>query len=376
MAYQQITGDGLWWGCDPGLISIAGNGGFSSILIDASTEKAAFTGRVWFPGRTGTKDIRRVGFRFGTVTKAGGSALTVSLQDVALAAGPPTQPDETQDQTVAIANGDAAFASNTWYRTGTFSADRTVTYGDRLAVVIEYDGGGRLGADAVNIAVIPWQPVPGVATPALKSAGTWAQSGNDAGNLLLEFSDGSFGRLDVGLPIKTFNSHAFNSGSTPDEHALAFTVPVKCKVDALRAVVRSNAATDNFDLVLYSGTTVLQTASVDSNEYRQTSVQLVTLPIPETELVTGTTYYLSVKPTTTNSPTAYSLDVDDANHLTTYPGGTGWTYSTRTDGGAWAAVTTTRQFLAGVRVSSLDDGAGAGGHGGARHIAIGGFSVA
>jgi len=124
------------------------------LLIDATGEMAAFCGRVWFSARSGTKNLSRVGFRFGAVTKSGGSGLTVSLQDVTLSAGPPMQPDGTQDQTVAIANGNASFASNTWIRTGTFSASRTVTYGDLLAVNVEYDGGGRTNPDSVIVNTI------------------------------------------------------------------------------------------------------------------------------------------------------------------------------------------------------------------------------
>ena len=135
-------------------------------------------GKVWFAERTGTKDIRRVGFRFGTVTKAGGSAVTVSLQDVNLAAGPPLQPDEVQDQTVAIANADAGFATGLWYRTGTLSADRTVAYGEDLCVVFEYDGAGRLGSDVVNIAYssVGLEGLPHSANVVLKTA-SWALGG-------------------------------------------------------------------------------------------------------------------------------------------------------------------------------------------------------
>jgi hypothetical protein len=122
----------------------------NSLLIDATGEKIAFIGRFWNKDRA-TKNITKVGFCFGAVTKAGGSGLTVSLQNVNLGAGPPFRPDEIQDQTVAIANGDAAFATNTWYQTAALSTNRTVAFGELLAVVIEYNGAGRLGSDSVVV---------------------------------------------------------------------------------------------------------------------------------------------------------------------------------------------------------------------------------
>jgi hypothetical protein len=71
-----------------------------------------------------------------------------------------------------------------------------------------------------------------------------------------------------------------------------------------------------------------------------------------------TQYYLSVKPTTTNNVTVYALDVDDSNQLALHPGGGNFNYSTRVDGGAWAAPTTTRRLVAGLMISALDNGSG------------------
>src|SRR5687768_5910779 len=121
MALQTLPGPSIPW-----MAHTAHRAGpFSTELtsavdtIDATGEKQAWCGPVWFQERTGSKQIVRVGFRLATVVKAGGSGLTVSLQNVntAPAALNTLQPDETQDQTVAIANGDAGFTSNVWYRT-------------------------------------------------------------------------------------------------------------------------------------------------------------------------------------------------------------------------------------------------------------------
>ena len=56
------------------------------------------------------------------------------------------------------------------------------------------------------------------------------------------------------------------------------------------------------------------------------------------------------------------------------PGDSQCYYATRTDGGAWSAVTDTRRPLIGVRLSAIDDGSGGGG-GGLAANPLGGFIV-
>lgn len=358
MTYQQIPCGA--WILDPDeLLGTLNAASFASALIDATGEKFACVGRVWFTERTGTKDIRRVGFRFGSVTKAGGSALTVSLQNPSTTTGPPGQPDETQDQTVAIANADASFASNTWYRTGTLSADRTVSFGEDLAVVIEFDGSGRLGSDAVNINYIPNNGRT-VGFPVSKTGGSWSGF-LGCPNLVLEFTDGTFGILESSIPTSTFSSAGYNSGSTPDEIALAFQLPFKCKIDGVWACVNYGGTAPDFDVVIYQGTTALQTVSIDGNRIRHGSYtySLLEVPFEELELAANTQYYAALKPTTTNFVTMPYFDVNAAGHLNCWPGGQNFHQATRVDAGSWSA-TTTRRPLMGIRLSSFDDGAGGG----------------
>lgn len=366
MAYVNIPG-GLWLSHSPfynGFNSIASGGTFGALLIDATGEKVGIMGPVWFPAGTGTKDIRRVCFRFGSVTKAGGSGLTISLQNPSTASGPPSQPDETQDETVAVANGDASFASNTWYRSGTLSADRTVSCGDDLAIVIEYDGSGRLGSDAVNI------NTHGVAlyqlntAPVLKTGGAWAISTAAMVQCVLEFSDGTFGTIGGALPMKTLTGVTFNSGSGADELALPIYNAFKCKVNAIQfPVVFANSSSD-CEFILYEGTTALQTVTIDANRVgAAAATRLVEASFPATELAASTQYYAAIRPTSANNISAYHIDVDDANHLSVWPGGVNYTYTTRVDSGSWAAHTTTRRLLGSVRLCAIDDGAGGGGGG-------------
>lgn len=89
--------------------------GASSVgVIDASTELVAAVGVVWHPTvKTGTINIRRVHFRNGALTLNAASVLRVSLQNISTTAGPPMQPDGTQDQTYDFAGTTVTFDNTT-----------------------------------------------------------------------------------------------------------------------------------------------------------------------------------------------------------------------------------------------------------------------
>jgi hypothetical protein len=364
MSYAQIPGVGLFGGL-PVFTWTDAPGAGGLLLIDATGEKIAVGGRFWHKSR-GTRTVTRLGWRFGSVTKAGGSGLTASLQDLLKSSGTGMIPDETQDQTVAVANGDAAFASNTWYRSGTLSGGgRTLAFGEEVAFVLEYDGSGRLGSDSVVMSTMGAQVAHNVlCNPVLKTGGSWARQGQIP-NLVLECDDGSFGTIMGCVPWSAFNTHAYKQDTGgADEYAAVIRCPFPCKVDAAWAMVNKAALTSDYDIVLYDGTSAITggTISVDGNLYAN-AWNLVALPFSqEIELEANHDYYLALKPTqTTSNITAYSFDVDDPGHFDCWPGGSDNIYTTRLDGGSWAASTATRRLMAGVCVSSVADGGGGGG---------------
>jgi hypothetical protein len=328
---------------------------YTSSGIDATGEKIAFIGRHWNSQRA-TKSIRRVGFLFGTVTKAGGSGLTVSLQNVDLTTGAPARPDGTQDQTVAIANADASFASDTWYRTDALSADRSVAFGELISVVIEFDGSGRLSSDAVNIKNLPVGGTPLQENLGMVShfTASWAIVAV-APNIILEYDDGTFGTLEGGMPCSAITTTNLNTGSTPDEMGLKFRVPFPCKVDGAWFGAASAQASRDFSILFDTAT-----VSIDADTVRTTAGAPNRVGFSEVTLAANTDYYLSFRPDTASNNTVQDITVADANHFTCYPGGTSWHLATRTNAGAWSD-TTTRRPLCGFRISALDDGAGGGG---------------
>lgn len=332
--------------------------------IDATGEKLAFVGRFEHPERVG-KDISRVQLRWGTVTKAGGSGLTISLQDVLLGSGSPMRPDDTQDQTVAVANGDAGFASNTWYRSGALSANRTVAHGALLAVVIEYDGSGRLGADAVNVSCMGGLAAAGEranAATMLKTA-SWAKS-NNFPNVVLECSDGTFGTMHGAFPVKDYNQVTATSTGNPKEIGMEFSWPAPIKIDSVITHANIQSGGD-IDWVLYdSSDTVLETVVFDQDTDMGNGFNRHgTWPFSgEKTIAKNGLYYLVGKAVNATGFGLSYLDVDNAAHWELHGIGDNaqWVQRNTVGSGAWTK-TATRRPIMGFRISSMDDGAGGGG---------------
>jgi hypothetical protein len=326
----------------------------ASTVIDASAEKVAWIGPVLTPNR-GSKNVQTVGFLPGAITSAGGSTMRLSLQNVDTATGNPPRPDGTQDQTVDFLA--SAPTASTFYTTGNLSATRSVAHGEMLAVVLEFQS--FAGADVFNVQNITvGSSIIGSTSVSLFTA-SWAAVGV-APNVILGFDDGSFGTLGAqAYPAATLTSDSVNTGTTPDEVALAFTVPFSCKVDGAWFSFNPAAATRNFDVILYDGTSALVTVSVDA-ETVKISQSLFSVHFAEQTLSPGTSYYLAIKPTTASSGTLYGTTVTNANHFQAMAGGTAFSWAQRTDAGAWSPTTTKRPFM-GIIISALDDGVGGGG---------------
>lgn len=330
----------------------------SSWVIDATGEKIALVGKHWNSARA-TKNIRKVGFLPGAITKAGGSGWTLSLQDLD-AAGSIISPDGTQDQTVAISA--ASITANTWYETGNLSADRSLAFGAEIAVVIEFDGGGRLGADsfAVSVATLADSPfAPRHTQPLLYTASWSALNVSRVPIVGFIYDDGTYGGLEYVSPISARNIFGtFNSASTPDEYATEFIAPFDCYCDgALAHVFVTNTSTD-FDFILYdSANNVLGSNTLDGNKssdvggYRRTTASWA--PV---QIVAGSTYRLAIKATTANNIAIPYVDFPSTAWKAVSEWPVNWGTTSRTDGGSWAAVTQTRVMGMSLRISEYTIG--------------------
>jgi len=372
MSAINIPGGDFWFPTPFLVVGANGFVGMSAVTFDATGEKAGYVGQVQFPDRAaGTKNISRVQFAFAGVTKAGGSALTVSLQDISTTTGPPKQPDGTADQTVAIANADAGFVTDAWYRTGTFSAARAVSHGENLAVVIEYDGAGRLGTDTVGIKTVNY--LAGGRTNyhsfVLGYVAAWAAVSNVGfSNLVLEFDDGTFGSLGPSEPVKTTTTVAYNTGTAgADEYGKRINFPFPFKIAGAYASGKTSANTTDVALKLYAGTTEVASVTIDGNTLDTTvNNPMVAYFATPYQCLANTDYYITMSPTSVNSVTLYYYTVDSNALLAVAPGGINGHMVKRLDGGAWTNDTTSVPYM-GVIISAVDDGNG----GGRANLAIG-----
>lgn len=319
-----------------------------------ANDRSAFVFQV---PKTGT--LRRAIFRTGTVTAA--DDVRISFQGVDATA----QPDGTEDEFRSIAA--ASIVANSYIVPGIMSSDgtdtgtkRSVVQGELLAVSIRVE----TFVDAnFQIVVAQYQAT----TEGGITQAPYALSSSNAGVawtktercscLVLEYDDGTYAVLDpLGIvPYHAFNVQTFNSGSTPDERGMIFTPTFTLKVRGIWYKTSSAAA---HDVVLYTGTTVTETLTLDP-DYRGSTTSNIrrVLFANELTLTAGTTYRITVKPTSGSNITLVDWDVAAAGYFDAMAGGQALHYTERTDGGAFTETTTKRLFM-GLMVSAVQTDAG------------------
>ena len=323
----------------------------SSTALTASTHQHAVCGVV---PKSGT--ITGIGFRFAAVTKGGTTALTLALEDTSTTAGPPAQPDGTQDQTAAIGNAD--IVANTW-KTITLDSNRTVTQGDLLSVVWEYSTFNT----GDSIAFSHWQtstgagPMPQEAGASHYNGSTWAVL-QAIPNLILVYNDGTFATLSGCSPAESLTSTAFNSGTATNLRGNLW-IP-HCDM-TLRGIISYYQASGNADLVIYdSGFSELRSVTIDANTVRSNALRMYSAIFSsDLDVTGGSTYYLMLRPAGTNS-TIVTIGVNAAGHLQGTFYGDQLYGAYRTSGGSWS-TNTAEQNPIGVIVSKIGSTGGGGG---------------
>ena len=364
-------------------------GGALAATFDSNTDRVAWTGT---SPVADTIDV--VYFRTGTVTT--GCTVQVQIESV----GADGRPSGTilaagANTTVAIADGD----DNVW-KTATIGTPPSVSQGDKFAIVITYSSGSTPSIQFAATAAIAaadlsanypscWQDT---------GAGTWVIVSGVTGSLgigawewVVEFGSAGVVPLPCLSPLNgAITLNAITSSSTPDEYALRFKVPFKCRAIGVNAAVFNTAAGADFTLSLWpaSSTTdgdALTQAVVDGDYANSTTADgnvMVYFPTSVT-LSAGTTYYLGFRSDTANSVsigTMSAAGTDAAANAIRAFGipATGEVYlSTRSwtagSAGAWTDTTTSIALL-NLIIDQLDDGAGASG-GGMRLAGRGGLAA-
>lgn len=356
----QIQLGGGFWVPPPG---IEGQNPTASntTAVAATGDSIAIIGRVAFAdGTAAAKNLQKVAVFFGTTVRAGATVLTVSHQGVSHAAGVPAQPDGSVGGSVTLTMGTDITASNQWVQTGNFSAIRSVSPGDEVAIEIKM--GTRGGADTYTLNAQAYSAAPHSAIMLNAVSGVYTAQ-NFRPNILLVFDDGTLGTLAGALPNVfpggSVGSQAFNNGSSPSEYGNQWTATVPCAIDGVWFLVNpvSNAAA--FSLVLYKGTTALKTMAFDAHALAALASRIVQVTFAPQAFAIGDVITASVLPTTANNVTLLSSDVNANTHYGVHPLGTGYVAANRA-GGAWTTVTT-RRFWGGFHFLKFADGTGGGG---------------
>ena len=182
--------------------------------------------------------------------------------------------------------------------------------------------------------------------------------------------------LTRGTPIQSNTIASISSGT---ESAVSFTLPsTMCstaKVIGVRAEIETPNAARIVNMHLYSGTTVLQSAALNSNVNRNnasiwTTSEFYFSDASLTPVTCGSTYRIGFAPQDSSNLFALAtLDVAAPGDRTAFPGGTMFAFGSRSGCGgpcdatstAWAADTATSRPLLELILDDLTPPAGTGG---------------
>lgn len=349
--------------------------GGTTMVLDATGEKAAMIGYLHINGRPGTtKTIdttgsSSIGWQGGAtaVFDNGSSTLDIGIQGVTTG-GPTAVPDGTYTvKATATTGADATptlTTTNSWHQITPTTGTATLTEGDLIAVVLDFTN--RAGSDAINVATnIVSTTIMPVCNAYVSSA--WGGAGvGSSPQCVITFNDGTIGTIDGTLWYGTATALIWNDSSNPDEYGMIFRVPFACKVDALWASVRTVDGTSDFTLTLSSSAestrNTLASVAVDAAKIgpaaaeARFSARLAT----EVALEANTDYCISIKATGAGNVRFNYMTLGNAAHRVFFPGGTTMRGVTANNGSDFGSSSTTTVYPLGVRISQIDTGSAGG----------------
>ena len=236
--YSVPLGDHLR--LDPGLDSS------SSSIIDAAGEKYE---AIFEIPKAGT--VSHLCFMTGGVTAS--QTLRVGLETL----------DSTGNASGtqyggSVAGTQVAPAATTYYEVP-LGTNATVVKGDKVALVIQFDGTvGNL--QIKSAAGIPTHfPYSGLYTT------SWTKNITLLSMVGIKYNDGTYGQIYCLGMSADFQSVTFNNGSAADERGNRFSLPFPAACTGAW-IIMSAGTTSPFDLILYdAASTILKTVSIDPN---------------------------------------------------------------------------------------------------------------
>lgn len=323
--------------------------------LAAANDRLILIGVVrWQDGQT--HNLRSIKWRSGTATGAN-FTLRVSIRAIDAANGPVGRDDGAVIQSGTHVNP----ASNTVFNTQ-MSADTSYAHGANICIVRDFSAYTAGSLSFVGM-------TPGTFSQGHRPLQVYyngsvyavVANGRMAGITLIA-DDGTLGVLEGALPCLTaITTNTFNTGTAAgsgvgDEVGYEFTVDTSFVIDSMGFMVNPAASAD-FDVVLYEGTTQKASFSVDANTHQGNGlIGWVRASFPAVTLTTGQTYRLVIKPTTANNVSIYSVNFDTAGEAALAAGLPSAGLNSRADAGAWQTVVSTRLPFCDIGIIGLEGG--------------------
>lgn len=319
---------------------------FGNFTLDASTDALELIHAL--PPGAASYSITRIGVRVGTIT---GTTPTyrVSLQGV----GTTGNPDGTvkgggSPASKTFSPSALGWSNNSWNWL-TLDNAYSGSPGERIATVIDYSSGTVDGSNNASFSSNLSTNYVNTQFPYVIQNNAGSRSRVTAGMPVMAW--GTSGTA-YGYPVASFTAQSYNSGSTPDEYAMLFTLPAGMgdtfKVQAVR-VMLGLATGHTMTVKLYDsdGSTVLQSVDHDTDYSAGTSARWLEIPFDESSLSAlsfGTAYRVGFVPSSGTNQVIGFMDVSSAADWDAWPGRQAVLTSTRSDAGAWSDTATRRLF--------------------------------
>lgn len=357
MALQSFKG-GIWWPAPLYTSSGATLPATGTSQLNVAGEKHAFIFQA-----PATDSIIEVDYYVSAVGSAGD--LDVRIETVSATDGNPT------GTLVGTNTNLSATISTTGAKTAVLTASASLTRGTYYAIVFARTSGDiTLAAVNNNSAFSTFTTL--AAYSRYHNGTSWQGKGLAASwqywvGVAPKFNSGGYLYIEGCAPVQTLTNVDFNNASANRERGIRFIPRAPIRVEGWYC--RANISSGNADVILAdSGGTALATYTGDkdygSGYGSNYAHQVQGLFAASVDLSAGSTYYLTIKPTSATNVRVVDLllmDTSEANQMNCMAGGTDVVLVTRDSGGSYTVDTTKRPLSMGLIISAIDDAVGGGG---------------
>lgn len=318
------------------------NPGTTDQSLQASTSQCEYL----FTVPPGVGAITRLGLRFAT--KAGTTpTYKVSLQGITSAGIPDgTIKGGGSPASATFSPSTLAWSNATWHWI-TLDNAYTPAAGDTLAMVISYVSGTINSSNNASFSLVVSSGVYTCNFPCAIQNVSGTRTRQSGGPPVFGFGSAT---TAYGMPVGALQG-AQLLFSNATEQSLRFSLPAAWgsfySVAGAEGGISLPAGV-NLTMTLYSGTTGIQTATLDSDAMATTSGRMTRLwfkePLPVLQY--GTVYRVGFQTDTSSNASLSGIDLSAAADLDAYSGGQDFYSSSRSiPGGAWSDVTTRKVCL-------------------------------